>query len=124
MAKRVLTCPPMRNRGTAPRAEEAMLGLISRALAGKVGAKYLYEKPKKRATPNCRRCGNDDAGVVEDRLHMIFDCPDETRMQARNALQAELKCEQWPSPLPELLLYGGRPFATFAQAALTEIEKK
>ena len=80
-------------------------------------AKYLFEKPKKRTTPECQKCGT---GAVEDTLHIIWECSEAARMDARERLKTELQTPDWPCPLPALLGQGGRSFANFAKAALIE----
>ena len=54
-------------------------------------SEVLVRKAKKETHPYCLRCGNDNTGLVDDSSHIIFECPNETRMQTRNTLKANLQ---------------------------------
>ena len=80
---------------------------------------YLLRR-RKRTEAVCTkcRCRSEDR-PEEDVLHVIWDCQNPERVQAREDLESQLNPRSWPCPLPALLEQGGRPFAVFARKVLS-----
>ena len=78
---------------------------------------YLLRR-RKRTEAVCMKCEAEDS-PVEDVLHVLWDCQNLDRVQARDELKSQLNPESWPCPLPVLLEQGGRPFAVFARKVLS-----
>ena len=93
---------------------------VTQILTGHGNFRSYLQFQQKLTDNSCHLCGmSENPAEREDVPHVLWHCTHPERVAAREELKKAVRPGEWPCPLPDLLVYGGKPFAVFARKVLT-----